>query len=107
MERPIEMQDFLTANPHKLYLPVIIDPEYQYEAINVETQQMNSSSLLWWMKRIIAMRKKYKAFGRGKNFLSPSNAKIIAYTRTYMDEDILVLEIFPGFLRQLNWILRV
>lgn len=83
---------FSTANPHKLYLPVIIDPEYRYEAINVEAQQMNSSSLLWWMKRIIAMRKKYKAFGRGKiSFLSPSNAKIIAYTRTYMDEHILVL----------------
>lgn len=83
---------FSTANPHKLYLPVIIDPEYKYESINVEAQQMNSSSLLWWMKRIIGMRKKYKAFGRGDiNFLSPSNAKIIAFTRTYGDEDILVI----------------
>ena len=44
---------FSTANPHKLYLPVIIDPSYKYESINVETEQMNSSSLLWWMKRII------------------------------------------------------
>lgn len=83
---------FSSANPHKLYLPVIIDPSYKYESINVETEQMNSSSLLWWMKRIISMRKKFKAFGRGDiNFLSPSNAKIIAYTRTYEDEDILVL----------------
>ena len=83
---------FSHANPHKLYLPVIIDPAYKYESINVETEQMNSSSLLWWMKRIISMRKKYKAFGRGDiNFLSPSNAKIIAYTRTFEDEDILVL----------------
>ncbi|MGB7786576.1 MAG: maltose alpha-D-glucosyltransferase [Salinimicrobium sp.] len=83
---------FSSANPHKLYLPVIIDPSYKYESVNVETEQMNSSSLLWWMKRIIGMRKKFKAFGRGDiNFLSPSNAKIIAYTRTYEDEDILVL----------------
>lgn len=83
---------FSEANPHKLYLPVIIDPEYKYEAVNVESQQMNSSSLLWWMKRVIAMRKKFKAFGRGDiNFLSPTNAKIIAYTRTYEEEDILVL----------------
>ncbi len=83
---------FSNANPHKLYLPVIIDPAYKYESINVETEQMNSSSLLWWMKRIISMRKKFKAFGRGDiNFLSPTNAKIIAYTRTYEDEDILVL----------------
>ncbi len=83
---------FSSANPHKLYLPVVIDPEYKYESVNVEAQQMNSSSLLWWMKRIISMRKKFKAFGRGDiNFLSPANAKIIAYTRTYEDEDILVL----------------
>ncbi|MDT0685876.1 maltose alpha-D-glucosyltransferase [Autumnicola psychrophila] len=83
---------FSTANPHKLYLPVIIDPEYKYEAVNVEAQQLNSSSLLWWMKRIIGMRKRFKAFGRGDiKFLSPSNAKIIAYTRTYEEEDILVL----------------
>ncbi|WP_300439806.1 maltose alpha-D-glucosyltransferase [Christiangramia sp.] len=83
---------FSLANPHKLYLPLIIDPEYKYESINVETQQMISSSLLWWMKRIIGMRKKYKAFGRGDiEFLSPTNSKIIAYTRTFEDEKILVL----------------
>ncbi|MGA8854863.1 MAG: maltose alpha-D-glucosyltransferase, partial [Christiangramia sp.] len=83
---------FSLANPQKLYLPLIIDPEYKYESINVETQQMISSSLLWWMKRIIGMRKKFKAFGRGNiEFLSPSNSKIIAYTRTYEDEQILVL----------------
>ena len=83
---------FSTANPHKLYLPVVIDPEYKYESINVESQNMNSSSLLWWMKRIIGMRKKFKAFGRGEiKFLSPSNSKIIAYTRTYEDEVVLIL----------------
>ena len=83
---------FSIANPQKLYLPLIIDPEYKYESINVETQQMISSSLLWWMKRIIGMRKKYKAFGRGDiEFLSPVNSKVIAYTRTYEDEKILVL----------------
>ena len=83
---------FSMANPQKLYLPLIIDPEYKYESINVETQQMISSSLLWWMKRIIGMRKKYKAFGRGDiEFLSPANSKIIAYTRTFEDENILVL----------------
>ena len=83
---------FSKANPHKLYLPLIIDPEYKYEAINVETQQMTSSSLLWWMKRMIGMRKKYQAFGRGDiEFLTPSNSKVIAYTRTYKEEKILVL----------------
>ena len=83
---------FSSANPHKLYLPVIIDPEYTYESVNVEAQQMNGSSLLWWMKRIIAMRKKFRAFGRGDiQFLSPANAKVIAFIRSYGEEEILVL----------------
>ena len=83
---------FSAANPHKLYLPVIIDPEYTFESVNVEAQQMNSSSLLWWMKRIISMRKQYKAFGRGKiRFLSPANAKVLAFIREYEEEVILVL----------------
>ncbi|MEM7549143.1 MAG: maltose alpha-D-glucosyltransferase [Bacteroidota bacterium] len=83
---------FSDANPHKLYLPLIIDSEYTYESINVETQQSNTSSLLWWMKRTIAMRKRYKAFSRGKiEFLSPSNAKVLAFVRSFEDEHILVV----------------
>ncbi|MEK6480485.1 maltose alpha-D-glucosyltransferase [Catalinimonas sp. 4WD22] len=83
---------FSETNPQKLYLPVILDPEYQYEAVNVETQQKNSNSLLWWMKRHISMRKKHKAFSRGDiEFLSAENAKVLAFTRTYDDETILVL----------------
>lgn len=83
---------FSNANPQKLYLPVIIDPEYSYEAVNVETQQKNPSSLLWWMKRVINMRKRFKSFGRGDiNFLTPENPKILAFIRTYKDEIILVI----------------
>jgi maltose alpha-D-glucosyltransferase/alpha-amylase len=83
---------FSDANPHKLYLPVIIDPEYQYEAINVENQQKNSNSLLWWMKRVISMRKRYKAFSRGEiRFLNSSNSKVLAFLRTYEEETILVI----------------
>ena len=83
---------FSMANPQKLYLPTIIDPQYRSESVNVEAQQMNPSSLLWWMKRVMHMRKSFKAFGRGDiQFLSPSNAKILAFTRSYEDETILVL----------------
>src|SRR5579883_3297618 len=49
---------FSRANPQRLYLPVIIDPEYHFEAVNVEAQQNNPHSLLWWMKRIIEQRKR-------------------------------------------------
>ena len=67
---------FSKANPQQLYLPITIDPEYHYEAINVENQQKNLSSLLWWMRRVIAMRKNFKAFSRGSlEFLYPENAK--------------------------------
>ena len=83
---------FSSANPQRLYLPVIIDPEYKYESINVETQNHNANSLLWWMRRIINMRKRYKAFGRGTiKFLSPNNSKVLAFVRQYENETILVI----------------
>lgn len=83
---------FSEANPHKLYLPVILDPEYHYEAVNVELQNWNTSSLLWWMKRLINKRKQYKAFSRGDmTFISSENPKILAFTRTYEDETMLVV----------------
>lgn len=83
---------FSKANPQKLYLPVIIDPEYHYESINVENQQRNPSSILWWTKRTLAMRKRFKAFGRGSiDFLLPENPKVLAFVRTYQDEAVLVI----------------
>jgi maltose alpha-D-glucosyltransferase / alpha-amylase len=83
---------FSKANPQQLYLPITIDPEYHYEAINVENQQKNLSSLLWWTRRVIAMRKNYKAFSRGSlEFLYPENSKVLAFLRRYEDETILVV----------------
>ena len=83
---------FSRANPQKLYLPVNIDPEYHYEALNVETQNNNSHSLLWWMKRMIAQRKQHPAFGRGKmEILFPGNRKILAFVREFEGEKILVV----------------
>jgi maltose alpha-D-glucosyltransferase/alpha-amylase len=83
---------FSRANPQQLHLPVIIDPEYHYEAINVENQQKNLSSLLWWMRRVIAMRKNHRAFSRGTlEFLYPDNAKVLAFLRKYENETVLVV----------------
>src|SRR5947208_13711960 len=81
---------FSRANPQQLYLPVISDPEYG--AVNVEAQQANASSLLWWMKRMIALRKRFRAFGRGSlEFLYPENRKVLAYIRELDEERILMV----------------
>ncbi len=83
---------FSRANPQQLYLPITIDPEYHYEAVNVENHQKNLSSLLWWMRRVIAMRKNFKAFSRGSlEFLYPDNPKVLAFLRRYEDEIVLVI----------------
>ena len=83
---------FSKTNPQRLLLPIIIDPEYHYEAINVENQQKNLSSLLWWMRRVTAMRKNFKAFSRGTlEFLYPDNAKVLAFIRSYENETVLVV----------------
>ena len=81
---------FSRANPSQLYSPVILDPVYNYEAINVENQQNDPSSLLSWMRNMIALRKLFKVFGRGSlEFLEPANRKILAYLRRLDDEQIL------------------
>ena len=83
---------FSTANPQRLYLPVTIDPEYHYETINVEAQQNNPDSFLWWMKRLIALRRRYHAFGRGSiEFLYPENRKVLAFVRRFEGETLLVI----------------
>jgi maltose alpha-D-glucosyltransferase / alpha-amylase len=83
---------FSRANPQRLYLPVVVDPEYHFETVNVEAQQANPSSLLWWTKRLIALRKRFQAFGRGTiEFLYPDNRKVLAFLRCYGDETVLVV----------------
>ena len=83
---------FSRADPQRLYLPAIMDPLYGYQTVNVESQERNSASLLWWMKRTIALRKQHKVFGRGRTtFLSPNNRKILAYMRHDETDTILVL----------------
>jgi len=81
---------FSRATPAKLYSPVIMDPVYGYESVNVEAQQSESASLLNWMRNMIALRKLFQVFGRGQiEFLRPSNRKILAYVRTFENEKVL------------------
>ncbi len=91
---------FSRANSQRLYLPVIIDPEYHYEAVNVESQQNNPLSLLWWMKRLISQRKHHKALSRGTiEFLFPENPKVLTFIRRYGKEIILVVNNLSRFVQ--------
>jgi len=81
---------FSRAVPAKLYSPVVMDPVWGYEAVNVEAQQGDSSSLLNWMRNLIALRKLFRVFGRGAlKFLNVSNRKVLAYVREDEDETVL------------------
>ncbi|MBM3939643.1 MAG: maltose alpha-D-glucosyltransferase [SAR202 cluster bacterium] len=83
---------FSKANPQKLYSPIIIDPAFHYEAVNVEAQESNPQLLLWWMKRLINTRKQHKVFGRGTlEFLYPANTKVLAFLRRHEDEIVLIV----------------
>ncbi len=94
---------FSTANPQKLFLPVIIDPEYHFETVNVETQQQNPTSLLWWMRRLLALRKRHPAFGRGSlDWVEHDNTKVVAFLRGHEDETILVVANLSRFAQPVN-----
>jgi maltose alpha-D-glucosyltransferase/alpha-amylase len=83
---------FSRANPQRLYSPVIVDAEYLYDAVNVEIQQKNPNSLLWWMKRLIALRQHHRALSRGAfEPLTPTNSKILAFLRRIDDHCLLVV----------------
>jgi maltose alpha-D-glucosyltransferase/alpha-amylase len=91
---------FSDANPQRLYFPLITDPEYHYQTINVEAQRQNPASLYWWMKRLIALRKRYPAFGRGSiEFLHPENRKVLAFVRRHGDQTILVVANLSRFVQ--------
>ena len=83
---------FSHSNPQRLYLPVIADPEYQPGAINVEAQQNNRSSLLWWMRHLIQVRRSSPVLATGDvEFLFPDNRKVLVFLRTLGEDRVLVV----------------
>ena len=91
---------FSRADFARLYAPPIMDTLYGYQAINVEAQERDPSSLLQWMKRLIALRKRFKVFGRGTlEFLHPRNRKVLAYFREHQDERFLVVANLSRFVQ--------
>ncbi len=81
---------FSRADPQRLYLPPIMDAIFGYQAVNVESQLRDASSLLHWMRRMLATRHTSRAFGRGTlTFLKPGNRKILAYLREHGEDVVL------------------
>jgi maltose alpha-D-glucosyltransferase/alpha-amylase len=73
---------FSSAHPQRMYLPLILDPDHHYESVNVENQQRNPYSLLWWMRRRLELRRRFPVFGSGRiQFLHPDNPKVLAFLR--------------------------
>jgi maltose alpha-D-glucosyltransferase/alpha-amylase len=98
---------FSRADPQALYLPLVIDPVYHYQAINVEAQRRVPSSLLNWMRRLIAIRKRYPVFGHGNiELLHPSNLAVLAYVRCYEGQTILVVNNLSRFVQPVELDLR-
>jgi maltose alpha-D-glucosyltransferase/alpha-amylase len=88
---------FSAALPEQLYSPVITDPVYGYQAVNVESQQRAPGSLLAWMRRLIAARKSTRAFGRGAlRFLDADNGRVLAYLREHDGDAVLVVANLAG-----------
>jgi maltose alpha-D-glucosyltransferase/alpha-amylase len=83
---------FSQADFARLYFPVIMDPVYGYQAVNVEAQQRYSTSLLNWMREMIQLRKRHPVFGRGTiRLIKPENRKVFAFTRSYLEETVLCI----------------
>jgi maltose alpha-D-glucosyltransferase / alpha-amylase len=83
---------FSRADPQRLYAPVIMDPIYGYQAVNVEAQQRDPAGLLQWMRNMIGLRSLFKVFGRGGlEFLKPENRAVLAYLRRYESDTILCI----------------
>ena len=91
---------FSKADPARLYSPVITDPVYSYQAINVEAQNRTQTSLLNWMRRLIKVRKQYPVFGRGDiTFLNPANQRVLAYVRQYEGVKVLIVNNLSRFVQ--------
>jgi maltose alpha-D-glucosyltransferase/alpha-amylase len=88
---------FSTADPERLAQPLISNPLYGYQAVNVESQRRSDHSLLNWMRRLIRVRKSTPVFGRGSiSFLQPANHRVLAYTRSLDGETVLVVNNLSG-----------
>ncbi|MDQ1748843.1 MAG: maltose alpha-D-glucosyltransferase / alpha-amylase, partial [Frankiaceae bacterium] len=98
---------FSQADPQRLYLPVIMDPVYGYQVINVEAQMRSSTSLLQWTRRMIETRKRHPTFGMGTFAeLSGSNPSVLAFVREFGDDIVLCVNNLSRFAQPVELDLR-
>jgi maltose alpha-D-glucosyltransferase/alpha-amylase len=89
---------FSRADPSALYQPVILDPIYNYQAVNVEAQLRSPTSFLNWLRRLIQVRREHKVFGRGNlEFVTSRNRHVVAYTRSYQELHALIINNLSRF----------
>src|SRR6201981_1381472 len=83
---------FSAADPERLYSPLISNPVYGFQAINVDSQRRSEHSLLSWTKSVIQTRNSFRVFSRGSiEFLNPSNHRVLAYVRRLGEEKVLIV----------------
>jgi maltose alpha-D-glucosyltransferase/alpha-amylase len=98
---------FSKADPQRLYLPLILDPVYGFQALNVEAEQRQSTSLLWWTKRMLEIRKAHPVFGLGSyEELGSSNPSVLAYVREFGDDRVLCVANLSRFAQPVELDLR-
>jgi len=89
---------FSTCDPHRLYLPLLMDPVYGYQAVNVEAETRQASSLLHWTRRMIEVRKRHPTFGQGSYLELPaSNPSVLAFVREFGDDIVLCVNNLSRF----------
>nr|WP_242002113.1 maltose alpha-D-glucosyltransferase [Kribbella steppae] len=104
---PDRNASFSTATPGKLSLPVIMDPVYGYQAVNVEAEMENASSLLHWTRRMIQTRKQHPCFGMGTfTDLGGSNPSVLSYVREFGDDVVLCVNNLSRFPQPIELDLR-
>jgi maltose alpha-D-glucosyltransferase/alpha-amylase len=89
---------FSAADPQKLYLPLILDPVYGYQALNVDAQMRSATSWLSWTRKLIGIRKQHPVFGMGDyEELASSNPSVLAFVRTFGDDRVICVNNLSRF----------
>ncbi len=89
---------FSVADPQALYLPLLLDPVYGYQALNVDAQMRSSSSLLNWTRKMLAVRKQHPVFGMGTyEELGASNPSVLAFVREFGDDRVFCVNNLSRF----------